>query len=143
MKKLLSVLLAALMIFTLAGCGNKAETKDDGTVKVGVSIYKFDDAFMTLYREEIKSYFESLSTDEVKYVVDVQDGKNDQETQNNQIDNFITQQYDVLIINLVQSSSAKTVLDKVSAAGIPCIFINREPSEENMKYDNGYAGKFC
>ena len=139
MKKVVTLLVALLLCLGLVGC----QKKEDNTVKVGVSIYKFDDAFMTLYREEIKAYFDTLSTDTVKYVVDVQDGKNDQETQNNQIDNFITQQYDVLIINLVQSSSAKTVLDKVAAAGIPCIFINREPSEENMKYDNGYAGKFC
>ena len=76
MKKLLSVLLAALMIFTLAGCGNKAETKDDGTVKVGVSIYKFDDTFMTNYRNEIDAYFKTLNTDAVTYQVDIMDGNN-------------------------------------------------------------------
>jgi methyl-galactoside transport system substrate-binding protein len=141
MKKFLSMLLVAVMAVTLAACGNGGETPNDGgeakTVKVGVSIYKFDDNFMTLYRQEIENYFKTKETDEVKYEVTIQDGKNDMAEQTNQIDNFITQGYDVLIINLVQSTSAATIIDKCEAAGKPCIFINREPSEEDMKKYEG------
>lgn len=137
MKKFLSMLLVAVMAVTLAACGNGGETPNDGgeakTVQVGVSIYKFDDNFMTLYRQEIEKYFGELSNDEVKYEVTIQDGKGDMAEQTNQIDNFITQNYDVLIINLVQSTSAATIIDKCEAANKPCIFINREPSEEDMK----------
>ena len=145
MKKLLSVLLAALMIFTLAGCGNKGgEETGAKTVKVGVSIYKFDDTFMTNYRNEIDAYFKTKNTDAVTYQVDIMDGKNDMAEQTNQIDNFITQGYDVLILNLVQSSAAQTIVDKCAAAGIPCVFINREPAEDVMKsHADDYAGKFC
>jgi len=135
MKKFLSMLLVAVMAVTLAACGNGGTT-DGGeakTVQVGVSIYKFDDNFMTLYRQEIEAYFKTLETDEVKYEVTIQDGKGDMAEQTNQIDNFITQDYDVLIINLVQSTSAATIIDKCEAANKPCIFINREPSEEDMK----------
>ena len=135
------MLLVAVMAVTLAACGNGGETPNDGgeakTVKVGVSIYKFDDNFMTLYRQEIENYFKTKETDEVKYEVTIQDGKNDMAEQTNQIDNFITQGYDVLIINLVQSTSAATIIDKCEAAGKPCIFINREPSEEDMKKYEG------
>lgn len=131
------MLLVAVMAVTLAACGNGGETPNDGgeakTVQVGVSIYKFDDNFMTLYRQEIEKYFGELSNDEVKYEVTIQDGKGDMAEQTNQIDNFITQNYDVLIINLVQSTSAATIIDKCEAANKPCIFINREPSEEDMK----------
>ena len=137
MKKFLSMLLVAVMAVTLAACGNGGETPNEGgeakTVQVGVSIYKFDDNFMTLYRQEIEKYFGELSNDEVKYEVTIQDGKGDMAEQTNQIDNFITQNYDVLIINLVQSTSAATIIDKCEAANKPCIFINREPSEEDMK----------
>ena len=48
-------------------------------------------------------------------------------TQTGQIDNFITEGVDVLIINPVNSSSAATITDKVVAAGIPLVYINREP----------------
>ena len=152
MKKFLSVLLAGLMILSLAACGQKKapeaqaapEAKGPKTVKVGVCIYKFDDAFMTLYRNEIESYFKSKNNDQVTYQVDIMDGKNDQAEQSNQIDNFISQGYDVLILNLVQSTAASTVMDKCKDANIPTIFINREPSQEDMNgHNNGeWAGKF-
>ena len=155
MKKFLSVLLATLMVVSLVACGQKAATTDAGntaateaagpkTVRVGVSIYTFDDAFMTLYRNGLSRYFESKNTDQVKYEVTMQDGKNDQAEQTNQIDNFIAQGYDVLILNLVQSTSAATVMDKCATAGIPVVFINREPSESDMQGHNvgNYAGKF-
>ena len=130
MKKLLALLLVLFMAFTLVGCSNTGEQAK--TVKVGVSIYKFDDNFMSLYREEIKSYFDKLSTADLKYEVTVQDAKNDMAEQTAQIDNFIAQKYDVLIVNLVQSTSASTIIEKCKAASIPTIFINREPSEEDM-----------
>ena len=132
MKKLFA-LLTCFMIF-LSGC---SESDSKKTIQVGVSIYKFDDNFMTLYRQEIESYFKSLSTEDVEYEITIADGKNDMAEQANQIDNFITQDYDVLIINLVQSTSASTIIDKCEAAKKPCIFINREPSADDMKKYEG------
>ncbi|MBR3288911.1 MAG: substrate-binding domain-containing protein [Lachnospiraceae bacterium] len=150
MKKILSVLLAAMMVVSLAACGQKAATGAQGgaagakTVKVGVCIYKFDDAFMTLYRNELDKYFKSKSNADVTYEVTIMDGKNDQAEQTNQIDNFIVQNYDVLILNLVQSSGAATIMQKCKDANIPVVFINREPSEADMSANNtgDYAGKF-
>ena len=152
MKKLFRSLLAVMMVLSLVACGSKQASQTSGgssaggakTVKVGVSIYKFDDAFMTLYREEIARYFKTLNTNEVNYEVTIQDGKGDQAEQTNQINNFIAQGYDVLILNLVQSTSARTVMDQCASAGIPVVFINREPSEEDMNaYSSGnYAGKY-
>ena len=60
------------------------------------------------------------------------DGKNDQAEQTNQIDGFIADNVDVMIINLVQSSSAASVIQKADAAGIPVVFINREPTADDM-----------
>lgn len=94
--------------------------------KVGISIYQFNDNFMTLYREELVRYL----TEDLGFAAEnvvVQDGKGDQAEQTNQIQNFITQQYDVLILNLVQASSAPDVTDMCHAAGIPVVYINREP----------------
>ena len=82
---------------------------------------------MTLYREEIKTYFKTPETDKVKYDVTIVDGKNDMSTQTEQIDTFITQKMDVIILNLVQTSSADALIDKVVGANIPLVLINREP----------------
>ena len=89
MKKLFAFLASALMVLSLAACsnnggGNNDKPTDDGgagtdkkVYNVGVSIYKFDDNFMTLYRKEIESYFKTLNTDEFEYKVTIQDGKGD------------------------------------------------------------------
>ena len=155
MKKFFALLLGlTLMSALLVGCGEKKEpaktddtkapvtdtkkddvpaTADKKTVKVGITIYKFDDNFMTLYREELERYFkEDLSNDEVTYQVTVTDGKNDQAEQTNQIQTFIADKYDVIIANLVQSSAAATVVNMCKDAGIPVIFINREPTAEDL-----------
>ena len=94
--------------------------------KVGISIYKFDDNFMTLYRTELERYM----TEELgfkKENIIIQDGKGDQAEQTNQIQNFIASGVDVMILNLVQSSSAPQVTDMCNDAGIPVVYINREP----------------
>ena len=134
MKKTLAILLAALMLIGMFSFAS-AEAK---TYKVGVSIYQFTDNFMTLYRNEIENYFKSLETDDVKYEITMADAKNDMAEQTNQVRNFITQGMDVIILNLVQTSSADAVIDEIVAAGIPLVLINREPLGDNGDYS--YAG---
>ena len=161
MKKIIALVLALMIIMSMTACGAKpAETTpaapaateaaaaateaaaepagDVKTYKVGVAIYQYNDNFMTLYRQEIENYFKTLETDTVKYEVTMVDGKNDMGEQTNQIDTFITQKMDVIICNLVQTSSAEVIIDKVVAAGIPLVLINREPLGDNG--DESYPG---
>ncbi|MFR4170164.1 MAG: galactose ABC transporter substrate-binding protein [Lachnospiraceae bacterium] len=106
--------------------------------KVGVCIYQFSDNFMTLFRTELEDYLVKLGFS--KDNITIQDGQNDQATQSNQIDAFIADGVDVLIINPVNTSSAETITDKVVGAGIPLVYINREPGEdEEARWDeNGW-----
>jgi methyl-galactoside transport system substrate-binding protein len=139
MKKTVSILLALVLML---GCFSFASA-DAKTYKIGVSIYQFTDNFMTLYRNEIESYFKSLETDDVKYEVIMADGKNDMAEQTNQVQNFITQGVDVIILNLVQTSSADAVIDQIVAAGIPLVLINREPlayDADGKTLDEAYEG---
>ena len=154
-KKVTAMALASMMALSLAGCGSSSTTAttaateaattaaaaaseaattaaeatgttDVADKKVGISIYKFDDNFMTLYRTELVRYLTEDLGFKAENVV-VQDGKGDQAEQTNQIQNFITQKYDVLILNLVQASSAPEITDMCKEAGIPVVYINREP----------------
>ena len=168
MKKTLALALAVVMsLGLLAGCGgggnggasstppasgggssqsqqpsggDKTEAK---TYNIGVSIYQFNDNFMTLYRNELEAYFKTLETDTVKYNVNIQDGKNDMAEQTNQIQNFITQGMDLIICNPVQTSSADTLIDLAVNAGIPMVLINREPlgvDASGNTLDEAYPG---
>ena len=70
------------------------------------------------------------------YTVTIMDGKNDQAEQNNQINNFIAQGVDALIINPVMTSAADQIIATVKDAGVPTVLINREPTAEQMSaYD--------
>lgn len=167
-KKLLSMILAATMVGSMAlsipvMAEEETEAATDGAVveeaeeatdaasamlegidvdlseaRVGVCIYQFSDNFMTLFREELVSYMVELGFTEEN--ITLADGANDQATQSAQIDNFIADGVDVLIINPVNSSSAETITDKVVDAGIPLVYINREPdaTEEARWEENGW-----
>ena len=155
-KKVTAMAMASCMILSMTACGGSkpaettaaateaatteaakeaettaAEVKeaaggDFSDKKVGISIYKFDDNFMTLYRTELERYLtEDLGFK--KENITVQDGKGDQAEQTNQIQNFIASGVDVMILNLVQASSAPQVTDMCKDAGIPVVYINREP----------------
>ena len=155
MKKALALALAAVMsLGLLAGCGggggDKSSTPAPGGASqsqpgaassipeapagggtVGVCIYKFDDAFMTTYRNALEEILESKG-----YKPLTVDGNNDQSKQNEQINTFITQGVDALIINPCMTSAADSIIATVKAAGIPTVLINREPTAEQMSaYD--------
>ena len=106
-----------------------------GSANVGVCIYQFADNFMTLYRTDLEEYLKDKG-----YSVTIVDGKNDQNTQTEQINTFLQQGVDVLIINPVQTTSAQTIVDTVSPSGTPIVFINRQPEDSVL---DSYKGKCC
>ena len=106
-----------------------------GSANVGVCIYQFADNFMTLYRTDLEEYLKDMG-----YSVTIMDGKNDQNTQTEQINTFLQQGVDVLVINPVQTTSAQTIVDTVKPSETPIVFINREPDKSVL---DSYADKCC
>ena len=150
MKKTLALLLAAIMMLALVACGGGDKPADSAPADtnqpadsapadtnvpeapaeggtIGVCIYQFTDAFMTTYRNALQEILEGKG-----YKVSTVDGANDQAKQNEQINTFITQGVDALIINPVMTSAADQIIATVKAAGIPTVLINREPTPEQM-----------
>ena len=147
MKKLFKLLVISLIALTLVACSTNDKPADDGdtdgatgeTYNIGVAIYKYDDNFMTEYRKELESYFAELGeADGNTYTVDMQDGKGDQANQTEQINNFIAQDKDVIIANLVDPTAASNVVSQAQAADIPVVFINRETDPADLEL---WAGK--
>lgn len=130
--RLLPVLAAGIM---MTGCGRlSAESSANATAsskytdkKAGICVYQFEDNFMSLFRDELQNYL--IKQGFLLENIMITDSESSQEVQNGQIDTFITDGVDVLIINLVDEDSAQTVTDKAVEAGIPLVYINREPDD--------------
>ena len=120
---------------TAASTAASSAAASTGSANIGVCIYQFADNFMTLYRTDLEEYLKDMG-----YAVTIVDGKNDQNTQTEQINTFLQQGVDVLVINPVQTTSAQTIVDTVSPSGTPIVFINREPEKAVL---DSYAGKCC
>lgn len=146
MKKLWKIVAFMFVSIVLVACGNTGGgtassstesgtgTAEGKTYNVGVAIYKFDDNFMTLYREELAAYFKKMGEETGnKYVLDIQDGKQDQATQTEQINNFINQKKDVILANLVDPTAAGAIINLAKAAEIPVVLINREPEVAELE----------
>ncbi len=139
-KKLLAMAVATIMVTaSLVGCGSKAtnggsgDASTEGKVKVGVCLYKFDDTYISTVRQNLEKIQEENS-DKVEFIF--YDGKGDQATQNDSIDTLIQKDVDLLLVNLVDTGAAPTVIDKIKAAEKPVVLFNREPSAESIKaYD--------
>lgn len=142
MKKVFALVLAVVLCLSFVACGSSASSAPASQAasaseavssavpaggKVGICIYKFDDAFMTVYRTALQEMLE-----EKGYEVTVVDGNNDQAKQTEQINTFITQGVDALIVNPVMTSAAAQIISTVKDAAIPTVLINREPTADEM-----------
>ena len=83
---------------TAASTAASSTAAASGSANIGVCIYQFADNFMTLYRTDLEEYLKDMG-----YAVTIVDGKNDQNTQTEQINTFLQQGVDVLVINPVQT----------------------------------------
>ncbi len=139
MKKLLVLFLAFLMVFSLAACAGGNEPAEEGgeaeagLPQIGVTIYKFDDNFMSFVRRAIETNAEG------KAELNLNDSQNDQAKQNEQVDMMISKGVDSLAINLVDPQAAPSIITKAQSADLPVVFFNKEPSAEAMaSYDRAW-----
>ncbi len=139
-KWLLWGLLLLMGAVLLTGCGKEKKELEKTSVRIGVSLYRGDDTFINNIRMEMenaaKAYEQSGG---IKVNLDIQDAKGNQNTQNNQVERFISLGCDVLCINPVDRTAASAIIDKAMAAQIPVVFFNRQPVEEDMdRWDQLY-----
>ena len=130
-KRLLAVLSCAAVISSAGISVEAAATENRENARIGISIYDFEDDYMTLYRTELVRYL----TEELGFCEEdilVEDAENNQEIQTEQIRGFIDHQVDAMILNLVHPSSTPQITDICSESGIPVIYVNRQPYEAEM-----------
>ena len=126
MKKnyLLFAALAAAFLLA-AGCivfqnRSHEEREEKKTLRVGVTLYRGDDSFINnlcgKMEEKAKSYEKETG---VKVILDVVDGKGSQNTQNSQVDRFISLGVDVICVNMVDRSAASYIISRAMEGDIP------------------------
>ncbi|NLY21179.1 MAG: galactose ABC transporter substrate-binding protein [Tissierellia bacterium] len=141
-KKMLALLLALVMMGTMmVACGKKEEAPAEPTGEattetpeatepaegggtIGALYYNYSDTYISTVRSNFDEYAK-----EAGFELNVQDGQNNQGTQNDQIDNVISKGVDALLVNIVDTGAAVNVIDKAKAADLPLIFFNREPED--------------
>ncbi len=117
-----------------------ASPADDQPISIGVAVYWGEDTFISFMMEFLnEDVFEYEQRTGTRVYLNIFDGQDNQATQNDQIERFISLGYDVLCVNLVDRTDASNIIDKAMEAGIPVIFFNREPVQEDMqKWDKLY-----
>ncbi|MEI0557688.1 galactose ABC transporter substrate-binding protein [Brachyspira intermedia] len=131
MNKAIVTISSILLFISLVSCGNSSKSNNE--IEVGITIYRYDDAFISFMRRNI----ETMLNGKAKFIMN--DSENDQVKQNDQVDAAIQREVDALAINLVDPASASFMINKIKPTGIPVIFFNKEPSKEDMMlYDKAW-----
>lgn len=99
---------------------------------IGVSMALFDDNFLTVLRNGMVEYAESLDGVDVQ----VEDAQNDVARQLDQINNFIASGVDAIVVNPVDTSATQAMSDAAEAAGVPLVYVNRQPVNVDSLPDN-------
>lgn len=128
------------VVWLLAGCTGLNGTSEKKSIRIGVGLYRGDDTFINNIRNELeKCAKEYEKKSGVKVILDIQDAKGSQNTQNNQAERFISLGCDVICINPVDRTNVSGIIDKAMNARVPVVFFNRQPVEEDMdRWDQLY-----
>lgn len=90
---------------------------------VGVSMALFDDNFLTVLRNGMEATAAEMDGVDLQ----VEDAQNDVAKQLDQINNFIAGGVDAIVVNPVDTSATQAMSDAAAAAGVPLVYVNREP----------------
>lgn len=142
MKRFLAMLMGSMLVFSLAACspaapapaeGGETPAETEEMPVIGVTIYKFDDNFMSFVRRAIETKAEGNAE------LILNDSQNNQATQNEQVDLMISKGVQALAINLVDPQAAASIIAKAQSADLPVVFFNKEPSAADMNsYDRAW-----
>ena len=91
--------------------------------KIGVTMDKFDDNFLTVLRNGMSDYAKSQSG----VTLQIEDAKDDVSKQLSQIQNFIANKVDAIIVNPVDTSATERMTKLAGEAGVPLVYVNRQP----------------
>lgn len=99
---------------------------------IGVSIYLFDDVWTTVMRNGLTEHADTLDGVDVQ----VEDALDDVARQLDQINNFVASGVDAIIVQPVDTSATEAMTNAAAEAGVPLVFVNRQPINLETLPDN-------
>ncbi len=121
-------LLSFLFLCVMPIHASHAQEKDSTSkANIGIFIFKLDDVYIHSVSEAIESALEN------KAIFTTFDAKNEQNTQTEQLNTFLSQHVDAVAINLVDIKESQKILNIVQKKNIPVIFFNKEPNLNILK----------
>jgi inositol transport system substrate-binding protein len=93
--------------------------------KIGVSMDKFDDNFLTVLRNGMSDYAKT----QPGVSLQIEDAKDDVSKQLSQVQNFIANKVDAIIVNPVDTSATPAITKLAAEAGVPLVYVNRLPAD--------------
>lgn len=112
---------SGLLILALA-VAPATQAKD---LRIGVALANFDLNFISILRTQMAKEMEKEQIQG-----QFEDAKGDVAVQVQQVENFINQGVDAIILNPVDTQGVKPMMDAAKRANIPLIFVNRKPEVE-------------
>lgn len=118
MKKLIALLLAMILVLSVfSACSDDAaESGDDGKIKIGVSVMTLENAIWAQTCTALQEQCEAKGWD-----CTLLDCKSTAETQISQLENFISEGVDVIVVNPTDQAALETVMRQAMDAGIKVI----------------------
>ena len=131
------VLIVAVVLFAVIGGAvfGGGQGEDGDQLHIGVATANFDDKWMSYMHEGFENAAEELGVR-----ITMVDGKNDPAVQQSQVDTFITQGVDAIVIVPVQIQTLGPILNETEAADIPVVAVNRIPEEPELSRLATYVG---
>lgn len=121
--------LAGVLLLGQSGCARRGN--DD--VRVGVALYQQNDTFISTVVQDLELQARGWEEETGrKLTLTITDGGNSQSTQNDQVDRFLDRGYNAVCVNIVDRTAAAVLVDKAEAEGVPIIFFNRQPVQEDL-----------
>ena len=102
---------------------------------LGVSMALFDDNFLTAVRASMKARARELEVS-----IQFEDAQNDIGRQLSQIQNFIAQKVDAIVVNPVDTDATPRMTRLVTRAGIPLVYVNRMPADKQLPPGVSFVG---
>lgn len=95
-------------------------------LKIGVSMSQFDDTWLTYLRESMDKKAKSMPDG---VTLQFEDARSDVVKQLSQVESFVSQKVDAIIVNPVDTAATARITKAAVAAGIPLVYVNRRPDD--------------